>query len=67
MNDDIFKDVALKHKVSTEEVKEEINKSILEACKNPNAPINKIGAGDVPTADEVIAYALKMLSASNMN
>lgn len=67
MNDDIFKDVALKHKVSTDEVKEEINKSILEACKNPNAPINKIGAGDVPTADEVIAYALKMLSGSNMS
>ncbi|WP_295066890.1 hypothetical protein [Ruminococcus sp.] len=67
MNDDILKNVALKHRVSKDEVIEEINRSILEACKNPDAPINKIGAGDVPTADEVIAYALKMLSASNMN
>ena len=67
MNDNIFKNVASKYRVSTDEVREEINKSILEACKNPDAPINKIGAGDVPTADEVIAYVLKMLSASYMN
>ena len=67
MNDDILKNVALKYRVSKDEVIEEINRSILEACKNPDAPINKIGAGDVPTADEVIAYVLKMLSASYMN
>ena len=67
MNDDILKSVALKNKVSVEEVREEINKSILEACKDPNAPINKIGAGPVPTAEEVIEYALKMIAESNMN
>jgi hypothetical protein len=67
MNDDIFKKIAANNHVSVEEVKEEINKSIREACKNPDAPINKIGAGPIPTAEEVIEYALKEIAKSNMN
>lgn len=67
MYNDVFKNVALKHNVSVMEVKEEINKLILEACKNPNALINSIGSGAVPTTEEVIEYTLKTLTKSRMS
>ena len=67
MKKDIFKEVARQHGVTEEEVRREIEKSIAEACKDPNAPINKIGKGKVPTPEEVMEHVLKEISKANMN
>ncbi|WP_455530494.1 hypothetical protein [Ruminococcus sp.] len=67
MKKDIFKEVARKNGVTEEEVRSEIEKSIAEACKDPNAPINKIGNGKVPTPEEVIEHVLKEIAKANMN
>ncbi|WP_294750102.1 hypothetical protein [uncultured Ruminococcus sp.] len=67
MKKDIFKEVARKNGVTEEEVRSEIEKSIAEACKNPNAPINKIGKGKTPTPEEVIEHVLKEIAKANMN
>ena len=66
-NKDIFKSIAKQHGVSEEEVKREIEKSIAEACKDPNAPINKIGKDKVPTPEEVIEHVLREVAKSNMS
>jgi hypothetical protein len=67
MKNDIFNEVARQHGVTAKEVKNEIEKSIAEACKDPNAPINSIGSGKIPTPEEVIAHVLKELAKANMN
>ena len=67
MKKDIFKEVARKNGVTEEEVRSEIEKSIAEACKNPNAPINKIGKGKTLTPEEVIEHVLKEIAKANMN
>ncbi len=68
MKKDIFKEVARKNGVTEEEVRSEIEKSIAEACKDPNAPINKIGKnGKVPTPEEVMEHVLKELAKANMS
>ena len=66
-NNDIFKSIARQNGVSEEEVKREIEKSIAEACKDPNAPINKIGKGKVPTPEEVMEHDLREVAKANMN
>lgn len=66
-NKDIFKNIAKQNGVSEEEVKREIEKSIAEACKDPNAPINKIGKGKVPTLEEVMEHVLREVAKSNMS
>ncbi|WP_024861245.1 hypothetical protein [Ruminococcus flavefaciens] len=66
-NNDIFKSIARQNGVSEEEVKREIEKSIAEACKDPNAPINKIGKGKVPTPEEVMEHVLREVAKANMN
>ena len=66
-NKDIFKSIARQNGVSEEEVKREIEKSIAEACKDPNAPINKIGKGKVPTPEEVMEHVLREVAKANMN
>ncbi|MBP5431829.1 MAG: hypothetical protein J6Y81_05950 [Ruminococcus sp.] len=67
MKKNIFKEVATKNGVTEEEVRREIEKSIAEACKDPDAPINKIGKGKVPTPEEVMEHVLKELGKTNMN
>ena len=67
MDNEILKNIALKHNVSTEEVKAEIEKSTREACKDPNAPINKIGKGKIPTTEEVMEHVLREVAKSQMN
>jgi len=67
MKKNVFKEVAEKNGVTEEEVRSEIEKSIAEACKDPNAPINKIGKGKVPTPEEVMEHVLKELAKTNMN
>lgn len=67
MKKDIFKEVARKNGVTEEEVRKEIEKSIEEACKDPNAPINKIGKGKIPTPEEVMEHVLKELGKANMS
>ncbi|MBO7475161.1 MAG: hypothetical protein J6U00_14390 [Ruminococcus sp.] len=67
MKKHIFKEVAAKNGVTEEEVRREIEKSIAEACKDPDAPINKIGKGKVPTPEEVMEHVLKELEKVNMN
>ena len=67
MKKHIFKEVAAKNGVTEEEVRREIEKSIEEACKDPDAPINKIGKGKVPTPEEVMEHVLKELEKVNMN
>ena len=66
-NNDIFKSIARQNGVSEEEVKREIEKSIAEACKDPNAPINKIGKGKVPTPEEVMEHVLREVAKANMS
>lgn len=67
MKKDIFKEIAVKNGISESEVRQEIEKSIREACKDPNAPINNIGAGSVPTPEEVMEYVLKEVEKAKMN
>ena len=67
MKNYIFKEVARKHGVTAKEVKSEIEKSIAEACKSPNAPINNIGSGKVPTPEEVIDHVLKEIERLSMS
>ena len=67
MKKNVFKEVAEKNGVTEEEVRREIEKSIAEACKDPDAPINKIGKGKVPTPEEVMEHVLKELEKANMN
>lgn len=67
MTDDIFKSVALKNGISEDEVKREMEKTIAEACKDPNAPINKIGNGKVPTPEEVMEHVLREIAKSNLS
>ena len=64
-SNDIFKSIARQNGVSEEEVKREIEKSIAEACKDPNAPINKIGK--VPTPEEVMEHVLREVAKSKMS
>lgn len=63
----VFKDVADRCGVSEEEVRTEIEKSIAEACKDPDSPARKIGKGDIPTAEEFIEYVLNEVKKSQMN
>ena len=67
MKKNVFKEVAEKNGVTEEEVRREIENSIAEACKDPNAPINKIGKGKVPTPEEVMEHVLRELGKANMN
>ena len=67
MENNIFKEVALMNGVTEEEVRLEIENAITEACKEPNAPISKIGNGKTPTPEEVMEYVLKEVARSNMN
>ena len=64
---DVFKEIAVKNGISESEVRHEIERSIREACKDPNAPINHIGAGSVPTPEEVMEYVLKEIEKAKMN
>lgn len=66
-SNNIFKNIARQNGVSEEEVKREIEKSIAEACKDPDAPINKIGKGKVPTPEEVMEHVLREVAKSHMN
>ena len=66
-NNNIFKDVAIQNGVTESEVRREIEKTIAEACKDPDAPINNIGKGRVPTPEEVMEYVMKEVAKSNMN
>ena len=66
-NNNIFKDVAIQNGVTESEVRREIEKTIAEACKDPDAPINNIGKGSVPTPEEVMEYVMKEVAKSNMN
>lgn len=63
----VFKDVADRCGVSEEEVRTEIEKSIAEACKDPDSPARKIGKGDIPTVEEVIEYVLNEVKKSQMS
>ena len=63
----IFKNVAIDYGVSEAEVSREIERSIREACKDPENPINNIGKGRVPTAGEVMEHILKEVVKSKMN
>jgi hypothetical protein len=66
-NDNIFKSVALKNGISEDEVKREIENTIAEACKDPDAPINKIGSGKVPTPEEVMEHVLREIARSKLS
>ena len=66
-NNNIFKDVAIQNGVTESEVRREIEKTIAEACKDPDAPINNIGKGRVPTPEEVMEYVMKEVAKSNMS
>jgi hypothetical protein len=63
----LFKDAAVKNGVTESELRREIEKTIAEACKDPDAPINNIGKGRVPTPEEVMEYVMKEVAKSNMN
>lgn len=66
MNRKIYKAVAKKFGVSVETVKAEIERSIAYASLQPNAPINQIPSTNaVPTADEVIDFAVKSVKNKN--
>jgi len=67
MKNNVFKNIAMQNGITEEEVRREIEKSIAEACKNPDSPINKIGAGSVPTVEEVMEHVLREVAKSNMN
>lgn len=67
MKDNIFKDIAIQNGVTESEVRREIEKSIMEACKDPDAPINKIGKGRVPTPEEVMEHVLREVAKTKMN
>ena len=66
-NNNIFKNIARQNGVSEEEVKREIERSIAEACKDPDAPINKIGKGKVPTPEEVMEHIMREFAKSKMS
>ena len=66
-NNNIFKDVAIQNGVTESEVRREIEKTIAEACKDPDAPINNIGKGRVSTPEEVMEYVMKEVAKSNMS
>ena len=66
-NNNIFKSMARQNGVSEEEVKREIERSIAEACKDPDAPINKIGKGKVPTPEEVMEHVMREVAKSKMS
>lgn len=66
-NNNIFKSIARQNGVSEEEVKREIERSIAEACKDPDAPINKIGKGKVPTPEEVMEHVMREVAKSQMS
>jgi hypothetical protein len=66
-DNNIFKDVAIQNGVTESEVRREIEKTIAEACKDPDAPINNIGKGRVPTPEEVMEYVMKEVAKSNMS
>ncbi len=60
----IYRELARKHKISVQELKQEMQAAINEAWKNPNksaemmAEQKEIGTGDrIPTIEEVILYA----------
>ncbi len=63
----LFKDAAVQNGVTESELRREIEKTIAEACKDPDAPINNIGKGRVPTPEEVMEYVMKEVAKSNMN
>ncbi len=67
IKNDIFKNIAIQNGITEAEVRGEIEKSIAEACKDPNAPINNIGSGTVPTPEEVMEYILKEVVKTKMN
>ena len=67
MKNDIFRNIAIQNGISEAEVKREIELSIAEACKDPDAPINKIGKGRIPTPEEVMEYSLREVAKSNMS
>lgn len=66
-NNNIFKSIARQNGVSEEEVKREIERSIAEACKDPDAPINKIGKGKMPTPEEVMEHVMREVAKSKMS
>lgn len=66
-NNNIFKSIARQNGVSEEEVKREKERSIAEACKDPDAPINKIGKGKVPTPEEVMEHVMREVAKSKMS
>lgn len=66
-NNNIFKSIARQNGVSEEEVKREIERSIAEACKDPDAHINKIGKGKVPTPEEVMEHVMREVAKSQMS
>ena len=66
-NNNIFKSIARQNGISEEEVKREIERSIAEACKDPDAPINKIGKGKVPTPEEVMEHVMREVAKSKMS
>ena len=67
MKDNILKNIAIQNGVTESEVRSEIEKSIMEACKDPDAPINNIGKGRVPTPEEVMEHVLREVAKSHMS
>jgi len=56
----IYQAVAKKHNTTPEDVKREMQKSIDDACKDPNCPILRIPhKGDIPTIDEFLNFTEK--------
>ena len=73
-NNNIFKSIARQNGVSEEEVKREIERSIAEACKDPDdsqlvtdVVLNKIGKGKVPTPEEVMEHVMREVAKSKMS
>jgi len=62
MDKKFYKGIAKKYGVSEEEVIRDIQATINETYKNPNAAaLNVPRKGEVPTIDEIVAYAVKQI------
>ncbi len=60
MYKDIYEAVAKEHNTTPEIVKREMQKSIDDACKDPNSLMLRIPhKGDIPTVDELLDFTVK--------
>jgi len=60
MNRKIYREIARKHGISVDEMKQEMQSAIDEAYKNPDSSLHSINnTGDIPSPNEVITYAVR--------